>query len=131
MFEAITLMSARRGIFAIVAIATLVAIGCGGGNGAGSNSGGGGGYDNGGTNNGGPGGGRGRDRGGTPLPLPQNPDRGIPLAPPKGGPLYSSAGVGPAGAGQAPVSNGRVDCLPFGPIFPPDNPAVSAGLKVS
>ena len=131
MFEAITLMSARRGIFAIVTIATLVAIGCGGGSGAGSNSGSGGGYNNGGNNNGGPYGGNGGDNGGSTLSLTSKPELGHYLVSPEGRTLYYFALDVPAGAGQAPVSNCRVDCLPFWPIFHVDNPAVSAGLKVS
>src|SRR5262249_48865969 len=131
MFEAITLMSARRGIFAIVTIATLVAIGCGGGSGAGSNAGSGGGYNNGGNNNAGPYGGNGGDNGGSPPSLPSKPELGHYLVSPEGRTLYYFALDVPAGAGQAPVSNCTGDCLPFWPTFHVEAPAVSGDLRVS
>ena len=129
MFQAVAVMNARRGLLAMMVIASVVAVGCGGGSGAGSNAGGSAGA--GGYGNGGPYGGNGGNLGGNTLSLTSKPEIGNHLVSPDGRTLYYFALDVPAGAGQAPVSNCMSDCLPFWPIFHVDSPAVSAGLKAS
>ena len=132
MFEAVKEMSARRGLLPMVAIATLVLVGCGGGNGAGSNSGGGGGGGGGGGyNNGGPYGGGGGNNGGNTLSLSSKAGIGNYLVSPDGLTLYYFSLDLPQGAGQAPVSNCAGGCLSIWPVFHVGTPAVSAGLKIS
>ena len=133
MFEAFTMMSARRCLLSSVAIATLVAGACGGGSGGGNNSGGsgGGGYNTGGSGGGGynTGGGNGGQSGA--ISLTSKPGFGNYLVSPEGRTLYYFALDVPAGSGQAPVSNCTTGCLPFWPTFHVDTLAVSVGLTVS
>ncbi|HEY3587164.1 MAG TPA: hypothetical protein VGK85_08425, partial [Myxococcaceae bacterium] len=111
MFEVFVMMSARRVLLSIVAIATLAAVGCGGG----------GGYNTGGSYGGQSGG----------ISLTSKPGFGNYLVSPEGRTLYYFALDVPASAGHASVSNCTADCLPFWPIFHVDTLAVSAGLTGS